>query len=71
MGRHRNPASVKRKIRRIEDQLARERRKDDESRQWSSEPDYHWGTDPGHGGLTKHNGLVADCSSPDAEQCVE
>jgi hypothetical protein len=25
----------------------------------------HWGPDPGHGGLTQHKGLRADCSGPD------
>lgn len=65
MGRYRKPNANTRKRRNHDDRVAREARLDDIAR------DYHWGTDPGHGGLTKHNGLVADCSSPDAEQCVE
>lgn len=64
-GRLRNSRTTNRKRKNIEGHMAREARLDDLAR------DYHWGTDPGHGGLTKHNGLVADCSSPDAEQCVE
>lgn len=65
MGRYRKPGASTRKRRNHDDRVAREARLDDIAR------DYHWGTDPGHGGLTKHNGLVADCSSPDAEQCTE
>lgn len=30
--------------------------------------DWHYGPDPGHGGLTKHHGTRANCSGPD---CVD
>ncbi|PWK81690.1 hypothetical protein C8D88_116101 [Lentzea atacamensis] len=27
--------------------------------------DFHWGPDPGHGGLTQHKGSRRDCAGPD------
>lgn len=69
MGRYRTPNATTRKRRNIEGRLAREAKLDDLSRGGTVE-DYHWGTDPGHGGLTKHRGPVDGCASPDADSCI-
>lgn len=31
---------------------------------------FHWGPDPGHGGLTKHKGLREDCPGPDCGDMI-
>jgi hypothetical protein len=65
VGRYRKPAATTRRRRNHTDRVEREARLDDLAR------GYHWGTDPGRGGLTKHNGSADNCSSPDADQCTE
>lgn len=83
MGRNRNPQAANRRHRYIAERLEREARKDDVARQLTRVPHvsgsilddpvadaWHWGTDPGHGGLTKHRDEHTDCASPDADRCL-
>lgn len=30
--------------------------------------EFHWGADPGHGGLTRHKGRLENCPAPDHDQ---